>query len=45
MDKDWLKYWQKVENLEMEEEVVEEAKNILVEEAKDLYKSVLNDEN
>lgn len=45
MDKDWLKYWQKVEDLEMEEEVVEETKNIPVEEAKDLYKSVLNDEN
>ena len=44
MDKDWLKYWQKIEGLETEEEEKEE-KNIPVEEAKDMYKSVLDEEN
>lgn len=44
MDKEWLKYWQEVEDLEMDENI-EEEKNISVEEAKDLYKTVLNDDN
>jgi len=44
MDKEWLKYWQEVEDLETEE-IKEEEKNIPVEEAKELYKSVLTDEN
>ena len=44
MDKEWLKYWQKVEDLETEE-IKEEEKNTPVEEAKELYKSVLTDDN
>ncbi len=52
MDKEWLKYWQKVENLEHGEEDDEELMNASekekeqnLEEAKDLYKIVLDDDN
>lgn len=48
MDKDWLKYWQKVEDLEVdeyEESELEKNCDINLEGAKDLYKSVLNDSN
>ena len=48
MDKDWLKYWQKVEDLEVdeyEESELEKKCDINLEGAKDLYKSVLNDSN
>ena len=48
MDKEWLKYWQKVEDLEVdeyEESDLEKTCDINLEGAKDLYKSVLNDSN
>ena len=48
MDKEWLKYWQKVEDLdveEYEESDLEKTCDINLEGAKDLYKSVLNDSN
>lgn len=49
MDKEWLEYWQKVEDLEVDEkEQLEKDKNNTdksLEEAKDLYKSVLEDSN
>ncbi|MBQ7105746.1 MAG: hypothetical protein IJN90_07810 [Bacilli bacterium] len=48
MDKEWLKYWQKVEDLEVEEyeeSELEKTCDINLEGAKDLYKSVLNDNN
>jgi len=48
MDKEWLKYWQKVENLEIdekEEQEREKINNLGVEEAKDLFKSVFSDDN
>lgn len=48
MDKEWLKYWQKVEDLEVdetEEKEREKINNLGVEEAKDLFKSFLSDDN
>lgn len=48
MDKDWLKYWRKVEDLEVdekEEKEREKINNLGVEEAKDLFKSVLDSDN
>jgi hypothetical protein len=44
MDKEWLKYWQQVEDLENDEVVLEDVDSSL-EEAKDLYKAVLDDNN
>lgn len=44
MDKEWLKYWQQVEDLENDEVVLEDVDSSL-EEAKDLYKTVLDDNN
>lgn len=49
MDKEWLKYWQKIEDLEVDDkEAKEQEKNTnekYLEEAKDLYKAVLDDDN
>lgn len=48
MDKEWLKYWQKVEDLEVdekEEKEKEKLSNLNVDEAKELFKSVLDDDN
>ena len=48
MDKEWLKYWQKVEDLEVDEkEEIEKERinNLGLEKAKDLFKSVLSDDN
>lgn len=48
MDKEWLKYWQKVEDLEVdekEEREREKANNFGVEQARDLYKTVLSEDN
>ena len=44
MDKEWLKYWQQVEDLENDEVSLDEVDSSL-EEAKDLYKTVLDDDN
>ena len=44
MDKEWLKYWQQVEDLENDEVILEDVDSSL-EEAKDLYKTVLDDNN
>ena len=44
MDKEWLKYWQQVEDLENDEVSLDEVDSSL-EEAKDLYKTVLYDDN
>ena len=44
MDKEWLKYWQKVEDLENDEVSLDEVDSSL-EEAKDLYKTILDDDN
>ncbi len=44
MDREWLKYWEKAENLENTNIITqEEEKRDDIEQAKDLYKSVLND--
>lgn len=48
MDKDWLKYWQKVEDLEVDEKEEMEKEKLInsgLEQAKDLFKSVLDDSN
>jgi len=48
MDNEWLKYWQKVEDLEFDENEEKELNlsgSESLEEAKDLFKSVLNDDN
>ncbi len=44
MDKEWLKYWQQVEDLENDEVILEDV-DLSLEEAKDLYKTVLDDDN
>ena len=44
MDKEWLKYWQQVEDLENDEVSLDEV-DLSLEEAKDLYKTVLDDDN
>ena len=44
MDKEWIKYWEKAENLENTNIIdQEEEKSENIEQAKDLYKSVLSD--
>ena len=44
MDKEWLKYWQQVEDLENDDVVLDDV-DLSLEEAKDLYKTVLDDDN
>ncbi len=44
MDKEWLKYWQQVEDLENDEAILDDV-DLSLEEAKDLYKTVLDDNN
>ena len=52
MDKEWLQYWKEIENLETDNnendknvDIIEKEKNKPLKEAKDLYKSVLTDDN
>ena len=52
MDRDWLEYWQDIENLgkkdsddNFKNDILEEKKTEEVQKAQELYQSVLTDEN
>ncbi len=45
LDREWIKYWEKLEDLESnEEEIEKEDKDAKVEVAEDLYESILEED-